>query len=152
TILGKAWSETLELAGQFDRPSSWDVIARYLPLGLRYMRTSGLGQILFVLGVLLMTLRLRDVAVQLTVFTLSQTVGFALMNTGLLAGTGRAVWPVIALSIGYVVIDSLLTRELTPWRLAFIGVFGLFHGAQLATAFGEFRAPPSQLAAASAAF
>jgi hypothetical protein len=152
TILGKAWSETLDLSGQFDRPSSRDVIARYLPLGFRYMRTTGLGQILFVLGVLVMTLRLRDVAVQLTIFALAQTVGFALMNTGIMAGTGRGVWPVIALSIAYVMIEGLLTRELTRWRLAFICVFGLFHGAQLASAFSELGVPPAQFAAASAAF
>jgi len=152
TILGKAWSETLDLAGQFDRPSSRDVIARYLPLGLRYVRTTGFGQILFVLGLLLMTLRLRDVALQLTVFALAQTVGFALLNTGVVAATGHAVWPVIALSIGYVVTESLLTRELTRWRLAFIGVFGLFHGAQLASTFAQFGAPPAQVAAASAGF
>jgi hypothetical protein len=152
TILGKAWSETLDLAGQFDRPSSRDVIARYLPLGLRYIRTTGLGQILFVLCLLLMTLRVRDVAVQATAFAVAQTAAFALMNTGIPSANGRVVWPVIALSIGYVVIESLLTRELTRWRLAFIGVFGLFHGAQLATAFGELGAPPAQFAVASAAF
>jgi hypothetical protein len=152
TILGKAWSETLDLAGQFDRPSSRDVIARYLSLGLRYVRTTGFGQILFVLGLLLMTLRLRDVALQLTVFTVAQTVGFALINTGVLAATGRAVWPVIALSIGYVVTESLLTKELTRWRLAFIGVFGLFHGAQLASTFAQFGTPPAQFAAASVGF
>jgi hypothetical protein len=152
TILGKAWSETLDLAGQFDRPSSRDVIARYLPLGLRYVRTTGFGQILFVLGLLLMTLRLRDVALQLTVFALAQTVGFALMTTGLPAATGHAVWPVIVLSIGYVVTESLLTRELTRWRLAFIGVFGLFHGAQLAGTFAQFGAPPAQFALASIGF
>ncbi|HEX7796011.1 MAG TPA: HupE/UreJ family protein, partial [Vicinamibacterales bacterium] len=152
TILGKAWSETLDLAGQFDRPSSREVIARYLPLGLRYVRTTGFGQILFVLGLLLMTLRLRDVALQLTVFAVAQTIGFALMNTGVLAATGRAVWPVIALSIGYVVTESLLTRELTRWRLAFIGVFGLFHGAQLAGTFAKFGTPPAQFVIASAGF
>jgi len=152
TILGKAWSETLDLAGQFDRPSSRDVIARYLPLGLRYVRTTGLGQILFVLGLLVMTLRVRDVAVQATAFAVAQTAAFALMTTGILSATGRVVWPVIAVSIGYVVIESLLTRELTQWRLAFIGVFGLFHGAQLATAFGELGAPRAQFAAASAVF
>jgi hypothetical protein len=152
TILGKAWSETLDLAGQFDTPSSRDVIARYLPLGLQYARTTGFGQILFVLGLLLMTLGLRDVAVQLTVFILAQIAGFALMNTGILAATGRAIWPVITLSIGYVVIESLLTRELTRWRLAFIGLFGLFHGAQIAGAFRELGAPPSQVPTAPAVF
>jgi hypothetical protein len=152
TILGKAWSETLDLAGQFDRPSSRDMIARYLPLGLRYVRTTGFGQIVFVLGLLLLTLRFRDVALQFTVFTLAQTVGFTVVITGVLATISRAVWPVIALSIGYVVIESLLTKELTRWRLAFIGVFGLFHGAQLASTFIQFGAPPAQFAVASAVF
>jgi hypothetical protein len=152
TILGKAWSETLDLAGQFDRPSSREVIARYLQLGLRYERTTGLGQILFVVGLLLMTLRLRDVAIQLTAFALAQTMGFALMSSGILAVTGRAVWPVIALSVGYVVMESLLTRQLTRWRLALIGVFGLFHGAQLASTFAQFGTPPAQFAAALIGF
>jgi len=104
------------------------------------------------LGLLLMTLRLRDVALQLTTFALAQTAGFALMNSGIMAATGRGVWPVIALSIAYVMIEGLLTRELTRWRLVFICVFGLFHGAQLASAFSELGPPPAQFAAASAAF
>src|SRR5262245_687805 len=152
TILGNAWSGTLDLAGQFDRPSSREVIARYLPLGFRYMRTTGLGQILFVLGLLLMTLRLRDVAVQLAVFALAQTAGFGLISTGFIAKAGLAVWPVIALSIAYVVVESLLAKQLTRWRLAFIGVFGLFHGAQLSSAFTAVGAPPTQFLTASAAF
>src|SRR5262245_2869718 len=152
TILGKAWSETLDLAGQFDRPPFREILARHLALGFRYVVSAGLGQILFVLGLLLMTLRLRAVMVQLTTFAVAQTVGVALAMTGAMASAGRAVWPIVALSVVYVVFESLLTRELTRSRLAFIFTFGLFHGAQLTSAFGGLGAPPAQFAAASGAF
>src|SRR5262249_25391078 len=99
TILGNAWSETLDLTGQFDRPSRWKIVTRYLALGFRYVASTGLGQILFVLGLLLMTLRLRDVIVQLTTFALAETVGFSLTMVGVMTPAGRVIWPVVALSV-----------------------------------------------------
>jgi len=152
TILGNAWSETLDLAGQFDRPPRWQTVTRYLALGFRYVASTGLGQILFVLGLLLMTLRPRDVIIQLTTFALAETVGFALTMVGVMTPAGRVIWPVVALSVAYVVVESLLTRKVTPGRLAFIFVFGLFHGAQLTSALSAAGAPPTQVVAASAAF
>src|SRR5262249_40639252 len=152
TILGNAWSETLDLAGQFDRPPRREIVARYLALGFRYVVSTGLGQILFVLGILMMTLRFRDVMIQLTTFALAETVGFALTMAGVMTPAGRMVWPVVALSVAYVVVESLLTRKVTPGRLAFIFVFGLFHGAQLTSALSAAGAPPAQSVAVSAAF
>jgi HupE/UreJ protein len=152
TILGAAWSETFDLADQFDRPPQRDIVARYLAFGFRYVASTGLGQILFVLGLLLMTLRLRPVVVQLTTFALAQTAGFALTMIGVLTPASRFVWPVIAISVAYVVVESVLEHKLTLSRLAFIFAFGLFHGAQLTGALSELGTPPAQFAAASAAF
>ena len=152
TILGNAWSETLDLAGQFDRPPRREIVARYLGLGFRYVASTGLGQILFVLGFLLMTLRLRDVMIQLATFALAETGGFALTMVGVMTPASRVIWPVVALSVAYVVVESLLTRKVTPGRLAFIFLFGLFHGAQLTSALSAVGTPPAQFAVASAAF
>jgi HupE / UreJ protein len=150
TILGRAWSDTLDLAGQFDRPPQREIITRYLVLGLRYVGSTGLGQILFVLGMLLMTLRLRPVVVQVATFAVAQTLSFGLTMAGVMTPASRVVWPVVALSVAYVVVESLLTKELTRWRLAFIFVFGLFHGAQLTSALSGIGAPPQFLTASGA--
>ena len=152
TILGRAWSETFDLAGQFNKPPFREIIARYLALGFRYVAWAGLGQLLFALGLLLMTLRLRPVMVQVITFALAQGAGFALTMSGVLTPSARVVWPVIAISVAYVVVESLLENRLTRWRLAFIFGFGLFHGAQLTSAISELGTPPAHVLSASAAF
>ena len=108
------------------------------------------GQILFVFGMLLMTLRLRPVVVQVATFAVAQTISFGLTMAGVMTPASRILWPVVALSVAYVVVESLLTKELTRWRLAFIFVFGLFHGAQLTSALSGLGPPPQFLAASGA--
>ena len=40
------------------------------------------------------------------------------------------IWwlPLISLSIDYVAIENIVTRELRPWRLVLVFMFGLLHG------------------------
>ena len=47
---------------------------------------------------------------------------------GIVSLPPRVVEPLIALSIAYVAIENLLTRELKPWRVALVFMFGLLHG------------------------
>ena len=132
TILGKAWSETIDLAGQFEPRSPLTVIADYFALGYRHVFAKGLDHLLFVFGVLLLSLRFRPVVTQMAAFTTGQAIAVITTIYGLTAAPGRAIWPIILLSIVYVLVENLLSRRLTFWRLAFLFVFGLFHGAELA--------------------
>ena len=47
----------------------------------------------------------------------------------------------IALSIAYVATENLVTRELKPWRLALVFMFGLLHGLGFAGVLSELGLP-----------
>jgi|KBSSwiStaDraftv2_1062776.scaffolds.fasta_scaffold27128_3 HupE / UreJ protein len=134
TILGKAWSETIDLAGQFEPRSPLNVISEYFVLGYRHVFARGLDHLLFVLGLLLLSRRFQPVMAQVAAFTVGQAIAILSTIYGLMAAPGRAIWPIILLSIAYVLVENLLARKLTFWRLAFVFVFGLFHGVELAAA------------------
>jgi HupE / UreJ protein len=152
TILGKAWSESLDLAGQFERPSRFRIVARYLAIGFDEALTTGFDHALFVVGLLFLSLRLRPIALQLATFVIAQWIGVGLTMYDIIALPSRMVWPIVVLSIIYVVAEDLLTKQLTPWRLSLIVVFGFFHGAEVANALQAVGAPPARLLSATLSF
>ena len=58
----------------------------------------------------------------------------------------------IALSIAYVAIENLVTRELKPWRPLVVFLFGLLHGMGFAGVLGELGIPERQFFAALVSF
>ena len=65
---------------------------------------------------------------QVTAFTIAHSITLGLSMYGIVSLPSRIVEPLIALSIAYVAIENLVTRELKPWRLALVFMFGLLHG------------------------
>jgi hydrogenase/urease accessory protein HupE len=88
----------------------------------------GLDHILFVVGLFLLAARLRPVLVQVTTFTVAHSITLGLALYGVVALPAAVVEPLIALSIVYVAVENLRTRQLTPARVALVFVFGLLHG------------------------
>jgi hypothetical protein len=152
TILGKAWSESLDLAGQFERPTRFRIVARYLAIGFEEALTTGFDHALFVVGLLFLSLRLRPIALQFATFVVAQWIGVGLTMYDIIALPSRMVWPIVVLSIIYVAAEDLLTRQLTPWRLSLIVVFGFFHGAEVGNALQAVGAPPARLLSATLSF
>lgn len=151
TIFGRAWSGTLDLTGQFTRPSRVDVARRFLLGGISSVVPRGVDHMLFVGGLVLFSIGVRPALIQIATFLFAQTLGIVLATTSL-AMPARVIPPVIVLSIVYVVTEGLLTRRLTPLRILLIGVFGFFHGAGLAGALNTLSAPPSAFVTALLAF
>ena len=127
-IGGAMWSDTTDLTGQFVRQTRWDVVTQYLALGYTHILPKGLDHILFVLGIFLLSPRLKTMLMQVTAFTLAHSITLGLTMYGLVSLSPRIVEPLIALSIAYVAIENLVTTELKPWRLALVFSFGLLHG------------------------
>ena len=134
TVLGNAWSESLDLAAQFQRPAIRDIAARYFKLGLQYVASAGVVHLLFVIGLMLPKVRLRPLMVGLGIFVLGQVLGLAATIGSGSQIAPRLMAPIVMLSIAYVVVESFLTAKSTPSRLAIAFVFGLIHGAQQAGA------------------
>jgi hypothetical protein len=152
TILGKAWSETLDLGGQFEQPPRFRVVGRYLATGFAHVLTTGFDHPLFVIGLLFLSLRLRPITLQFATFVAAQSIAVGLTMSDIIAVPSRVVWPIVVLSIVYVAVEDLLTRKLTAWRLSLIAVFGFFHGAEVADALQAMGAPPARLLSATLSF
>ena len=127
-ISGTVWSDTTDLTGQFTRQTRSDVVKQYLALGYTHILPKGLDHILFVLGIFLLSPRLKTMLLQVTAFTVAHSITLGLTMYGIVSLSPRIVEPLIALSIAYVAIENLVTTELKPWRLALVFSFGLLHG------------------------
>ena len=97
-------------------------------LGFTHILPNGLDHILFVLGLFLLSARLRSVLAQVSAFTVAHSITLALTLYGIVALPASVIEPLIALSIVYVACENLWTSNLTPWRLGLVFAFGLLHG------------------------
>ncbi|MEO7157815.1 MAG: HupE/UreJ family protein, partial [Vicinamibacterales bacterium] len=108
--------------------------------------------ILFVLGIFLLSPRLKTMLLQVTAFTLAHSITLGLSIYGIVSLPSRVVEPLIALSIAYVAIENLFTRELKPWRLALVFMFGLLHGLGFAGVLRELGLPRDEFLTALLTF
>jgi len=125
---------------------------RYLALGFTHIVPGGLDHVLFVLGIYLLSGRVRAVLWQVSAFTLAHSITLGLGLYGIVSVPPRIVEPLIALSIAYVAIENIFLSELRPWRVALVFAFGLLHGLGFAGALQELGLPRAELATALVAF
>ena len=140
-ITGTNWSGTIDLTRSFPRPTRWEIARQYLVLGYTHILPNGLDHILFVLGIFLLSPRAKTMLLQVTAFTVAHSITLGLSIYGLVSLPSRIVEPLIALSIAYVAIENLMTRELKPWRLVLVFMFGLLHGLGFAGVLRELGLP-----------
>lgn len=146
-----ALSEPLPRVGAVSESAS-SVLLRYIGVGFDHIIPKGLDHILFVLGLFLLSTRLRPLLTQITLFTVAHTITLALAATGTVSVSAAVVEPLIALSIVYVAIENIFTKNLTPWRPFIIFVFGLLHGLGFASVLGEFGLAPGRFVSALVGF
>jgi hydrogenase/urease accessory protein HupE len=145
-------SPAFELKTSASPQSRLATAALYLKLGFTHIVPYGLDHILFVLGLFLLSVRLRPILLQVTAFTVAHSITLALSMYGLVSLPSSVVEPAIALSITCVAIENVLTRELKPWRVALVFAFGLLHGLGFAGVLVELGLPRSQFVTALLAF
>ena len=138
---GDAESKPFPIKANTPPPSRLDIAAQYLILGFEHIVPEGLDHILFVLGIFLLTPRLKPILVQVTAFTVAHSVTLGLTMYGVLSLPSHIVEPLISLSIAYVAIENIVTQKLTPWRPVLVFGFGLVHGMGFAGALGELNLP-----------
>ncbi|MEA1651944.1 HupE/UreJ family protein [Nitrospirillum sp. BR 11164] len=134
---GDAASPPFALAANAAAVSLPQLAAQYLQLGFLHILPEGLDHILFVLGIFLLTTRLRSILVQVTAFTLAHSVTLGLTMYGVISLPSRVVEPLIALSVAYVAVENIMTARLTPWRPLVVFAFGLLHGMGFAGALAD---------------
>jgi hydrogenase/urease accessory protein HupE len=124
----------------------------YLKLGFTHIVPLGLDHMLFVLGIYLLSGRLRSVLLQVSAFTVAHSITLGLSMYGLVNVSPRIVEPMIAISIAYVAIENIFQSELKSWRVALVFAFGLLHGMGFAGALKELGLPRSEFVTALLTF
>ena len=134
-------------------PRGWSEVAvDYVELGFLHILPLGVDHILFVLGLFLLSRKLKPLLWQVTAFTLAHSITLALSVYGVISLPSSIVEPLIALSIAFVGIENIITRELKPWRVVIVFLFGLLHGMGFAGVLTELGLPESEFVTALISF
>jgi hydrogenase/urease accessory protein HupE len=146
----RAWMEggdtsrPFPLKAEVVPPTRGQVARQYLALGYTHILPRGSDHILFVLGIFLLSTRIKPVLLQVTAFTVAHTITLALTIYGVVSLRAAIVEPLIALSIVYVAVENVATSELKPWRVALVFGFGLLHGMGFAGVLSQLGLPRSE--------
>jgi hydrogenase/urease accessory protein HupE len=126
---------------QLENAPTHEVFSFYLKLGIRHIVPDGLDHILFVIGLCLLSPKLKAILRQATAFTIAHSITLALSMKNMIAAPPAIVEPIIALSIMFVAIENILFNALKPWRVAIVFLFGLIHGLGFASSLNETGLP-----------
>ena len=113
----------------------------YVPVGFTHILPKGLDHILFVLGLLFLTTRIRSLVLQISIFTVAHTVTLAISSLKILSLPTAIIEPLIAASIVYIAVENIFNSTLTKYRSTTIFFFGLLHGLGFASVLSEFGLP-----------
>jgi hypothetical protein len=150
-MLTEAQREQVQRSLLLERP--WrNTAGLYIELGFEHILPKGLDHILFVLALFLASTRLKPLLIQVSVFTVAHTLTLGLAAAGWVRAPGALIEPLIAVSIAYVAVENLFTREMTPWRPLVVFGFGLFHGLGFASVLLDLGLPENQFLTALVGF
>lgn len=114
--------------GELIRLLKSNVTSAYLLEGYEHILPYGYDHIAFILGLLLLSPRLKPILWQATAFTIAHSITLGLAMYHIIAPPMHLVEPLIALSILYVAIENALSSKLRPFRIGIVFLFGLIHG------------------------
>ncbi|MGB5275833.1 MAG: HupE/UreJ family protein [Gammaproteobacteria bacterium] len=145
-------SEPFSLEELFTRRPIAEVVVSYIVIGFEHIVPKGTDHILFILGIFLLSTRMKPLLWQVTMFTVAHTLTLALSMKGVVNLPDAIVEPLIALSIAYVGIENMFAHALHKSRLVLVFLFGLLHGLGFAGVLSEFGMPANAFATALISF
>jgi len=145
-------SNAFSLTEIFTEPTLFEVVREYTIAGFDHIIPKGLDHILFILGIFLLSTKLKTLAMQATMFTLAHSITLSLSMFNVISLPASIVEPLIALSIAYLGIENIFAHKLKTSRLALVFGFGLLHGMGFASVLAEFGMPESAYATALISF
>ena len=134
-------SEPFSLTEIFTARPISEVIFEYIDSGFRHILPMGLDHILFILGIFLLSQKMKPLLWQVTMFTVAHSITLGLSMTGHINLPANIVEPLIALSIAYIGIENIWHKTLHNSRLFIVFAFGLLHGMGFASVLQEFGMP-----------
>jgi len=129
-----------------------DVVLFYLKLGFTHIIPQGFDHILFVVGLCLLSYKIKVILWQATAFTVAHSITLALSMKSIIIAPSAVVEPIIALSILFVAIENMLVAELKAWRVLLVFCFGLIHGLGFASSLNEIGLPRNKFATSIISF
>jgi hypothetical protein len=129
------------IVGELEKMSKADAAILYLELGYQHILPLGLDHIFFVVGLFLLSPKLKPVLWQATAFTIAHSVTLGLAMYHVITPPTKIVEPLIALSIMYVALENVFSPKLKAARIGIVFLFGLVHGLGFAAALGQLGLP-----------
>src|SRR5690349_5702210 len=96
-----------------EKISSVEVSWVYMQLGFTHILPLGIDHILFVLGLFLLSPKLKPLLQQITCFTIAHTITLGLAVYNIVSLPSYIVEPIIAASIIYVAVENMYTAKLS---------------------------------------
>ena len=145
-------SDNFSLDEAFARRSAIEVIGSYIVVGFEHIVPKGTDHLLFIIGIFLLSIKLKPLLWQVTMFTLAHTITLGLSMNGFISLPANIVEPLIALSIAYIGIENIFHKSLHKSRLILVFLFGLLHGLGFASVLTDFGMPDEDFAIALISF
>jgi len=145
-------SDSFSLTEIFTKRPTLSVIEEYVIAGFQHILPMGLDHILFILGIFLLSVRMRPLLWQVTMFTIAHSITLGLSMTGKISLPANIVEPLIALSIAYIGVENIWHKSLHNSRLVIVFGFGLLHGMGFASVLQEFGMPADAFMTALVSF
>jgi len=145
-------STPFTLTEVFTRQPLSATIKSYLVAGFEHILPRGLDHILFIVGIFLLSVSMRPLLWQVTMFTVAHTITLGLSMRGIISLPAQIVEPLIALSIAWIGVENIFARSLRRSRLLLVFGFGLLHGMGFASMLQEFGMPDDAFATALISF
>jgi hydrogenase/urease accessory protein HupE len=145
-------SAPFSLTELFTQQPVRQIITTYMALGFEHILPKGKDHILFILGIFLLSIHLRPLLWQATMFTVAHTLTLGLAMRGIINLPASIVEPLIALSIAYIGIENVFAHSLHKSRLVIVFLFGLLHGMGFASVLADFGMPDNAFLTALISF
>jgi len=149
-------SEPFSLTEVYNPPTLIETVQTYTGAGFDHILPKGLDHILFILGIFLLSLKMRPLLWQVTMFTLAHSITLSLSMLNIISLPSSIVEPLIALSIAYIAIENIFAKDndqkARNSRLAIVFAFGLLHGLGFASMLADFGMPEDAFATALISF
>ncbi len=146
------WSKPFDLTEVFHQQPTWSVIKDYTRAGFDHILPKGMDHILFILGIFLLSIKLRPLLLQVTMFTVAHSITLSLAMLNIINIPSNIVEPLIALSIAFIAFENIVSKEIKPSRLVVVFMFGLLHGMGFASMLADFGMPKNSFATALISF
>lgn len=129
-----------------------NVFWEYMVIGFEHIIPLGLDHILFILCVFFLNTNLKQIIWQASMFTVAHSITLGLAIYGVIAPPAHIVEPLIALSIVLLAVENIFHKQVKPWRMILVFLFGLIHGMGFAGALSDLGMPEGAFATALVSF